>query len=158
MLKENAVTQAGGTSIPPYVLRAWWLINSVQVQNYLYLTEVGEGMQNFKRYTSFYLHIFAIYCGVFTPCKNCNFETSSRDYATVDVALFSPCWAELCRAVPSRASPRLLLSDNCKRLDRATVRRGHVTSAGSAVTSHTRNAVTQQWRKLWFSACLIKGL
>jgi hypothetical protein len=60
-----------------------------------------------------------------------------HDYATVDEAVFSPCGAELCCA-----APRLLLSDNCKRLDCATVRRGHVTSAGSAVTSHTCNAVT----------------
>jgi hypothetical protein len=52
-----------------------------------------------------------IYCGVFTPCKNCNIETRSRDYATVDEAVFSPCRAELCRAVTSRpprlATPRL---------------------------------------------------
>jgi hypothetical protein len=34
------------------------------------------------------------YCGVFTPCKNCNIETRSRDYATVDEAVFSPCHAE----------------------------------------------------------------
>jgi hypothetical protein len=34
------------------------------------------------------------YCGVFTPCKNCNIETRSRDYATVDEAVFSPCRAE----------------------------------------------------------------
>jgi hypothetical protein len=32
-----------------------------------------------------------LYCGVFTSCKNCNFETRSRDYATVDEAVFSPC-------------------------------------------------------------------
>jgi hypothetical protein len=31
--------------------------------------------------------------------------------------------------VPSRASPHFLLSDNCKLLDCATVRMGHVTSA-----------------------------
>jgi hypothetical protein len=35
-----------------------------------------------------------IYSGVFTPCKNCNVETCSRDYATVDEAVFSPCRAE----------------------------------------------------------------
>jgi hypothetical protein len=34
------------------------------------------------------------YNGVFTPCKNCNFETRYRDYATVDEAVFSPCRAE----------------------------------------------------------------
>jgi hypothetical protein len=28
------------------------------------------------------------------PCKNCNIETRSRDYATVDEAVFSPCRAE----------------------------------------------------------------
>jgi hypothetical protein len=40
------------------------------------------------------------YCGVFTPYKNCNTETRSRDYATVDGAVFSSC-----RAQPSRAEP-----------------------------------------------------
>jgi hypothetical protein len=34
------------------------------------------------------------YCGVFTPCKNCNIETRSRGYATVDEAVFSPWRAE----------------------------------------------------------------
>jgi hypothetical protein len=34
------------------------------------------------------------YCGIFTPCKNCNFETRSHDYATIDEAVFSPCCAE----------------------------------------------------------------
>jgi hypothetical protein len=47
------------------------------------------------------------YCGVFTPCKNRNLETRSRDYATVDEAVFSPCRAELCRVVLSRAWPRI---------------------------------------------------
>jgi uncharacterized CHY-type Zn-finger protein len=46
-------------------------------------------------------------CGVFTPCKNCNIETSSHDYATVDEAVFSPRRAEVFRAVMSRASPCL---------------------------------------------------
>jgi hypothetical protein len=46
-----------------------------------------------------------LYCGVFTPCKNCNIETISRNYATVDEAVFSPC-----RAVTSRASPCLVFS------------------------------------------------
>jgi hypothetical protein len=41
--------------------------------------------------------IITEYCGVFTSCKNCNFETRSRDYETVDEAVFSPC----------RAAPRL---------------------------------------------------
>jgi hypothetical protein len=40
-------------------------------------------------------------CGVFRPCKNCNIETRSRDYVRVDEAVFSPCRAELCHAVPS---------------------------------------------------------
>jgi hypothetical protein len=89
--------------------------------------------------------------GVFTPCKNCNFGKPSRDYTTVEEAVFS-----LCRAAPHLASPRLLLSDNFKRLDRATVRRGHVTSALSAVMSHNRNTMTQQWTKLCFYSCLTK--
>jgi hypothetical protein len=33
-------------------------------------------------------------CGVFTPCKNFNIETRSRDYAIVHEALFSLCLAE----------------------------------------------------------------
>jgi hypothetical protein len=68
-----------------------------------------------------------LYCGVFTPSKNCNIETRSRDYATVDEAVFSPC----------RAAPH----DSCKRLDGATVGRDHVTA--SAVTSHF-STMTQQ--------------
>jgi hypothetical protein len=58
-------------------------------------------------YIYIYIYIY-IYCGVFTPCKNCNIETRSRDYATVEKAVFSPCRAELCCAVTSRASPRLV--------------------------------------------------
>jgi hypothetical protein len=38
--------------------------------------------------------VLFLYCGVFTPCKNCNIETHSRDYATVNEAVFSPCRAE----------------------------------------------------------------
>jgi hypothetical protein len=49
------------------------------------------------------------YCGVFTPCKNCNIETRSRDYAIVDEAVFSPCRAEQNRTEPwtSRSSRRI---------------------------------------------------
>jgi hypothetical protein len=47
------------------------------------------------------------YCGVFTPCKNCNMETPSRDYATVDEAVFSPCRTEQSRAEPSRDESRI---------------------------------------------------
>jgi hypothetical protein len=82
------------------------------------------------------------YCGVFTPCKNRNLETRSRDYATVDEAVFSPCRAKFCSVVQSRASPHhashpnpsLVAKLHCKRLDDARVGRGHVTSACSAVT------------------------
>jgi hypothetical protein len=51
-----------------------------------------------------YLNI-SIYCGVFTPCKNCNIEIRSRDYAIVDEAVFSPCSAEQSRAEPNRTEP-----------------------------------------------------
>jgi hypothetical protein len=51
-----------------------------------------------------------LYCGVFTPCKNCNIEIRSCDYATVDEAVFSPC-----RAVTSHS-------------DDARVGKGHETS------------------------------
>jgi hypothetical protein len=43
------------------------------------------------------------YCGVFTPCKNCNIETCSRDYTIVDEAVYSPCRAEDSRLEPRRA-------------------------------------------------------
>jgi hypothetical protein len=69
------------------------------------------------------------YCGVFTPCKNCNIETRSRDYATVDEAVFSPCRAE---------------SRSYKHLDNARVGKGHVTAS----------VVTQQLKR--FPACQIK--
>jgi hypothetical protein len=46
------------------------------------------------------------YCGVFTPCKNCNIETRSHDYATVDEAVFSPCRAQPSRDESRIASPR----------------------------------------------------
>jgi hypothetical protein len=62
------------------------------------------------------------YCGVFTPCKNCNIETRSRDYATVDEAVFSPC-----RTEQSRAESR-----SYKHLDNARVGKGHVRSRASS--------------------------
>jgi hypothetical protein len=42
-------------------------------------------------------------CDLFTPYKNCNIETRSRDYAKVDEAVFSPCRAEDSRPEPRRA-------------------------------------------------------
>jgi hypothetical protein len=45
------------------------------------------------------------YCGVFMPCKNCNIETPSRDYAIVDEAVFSPCRAEQSRSELRKAEP-----------------------------------------------------
>jgi hypothetical protein len=89
------------------------------------------------------------YCGIFTPCKNCNIEIRSRDYATVDEAVFSPCRAEPSRAVTSRASrrkasPRLLPGNSYKHLNDKRVRKGHVTA--SAVTSRV-STVTQQLKR-----------
>jgi hypothetical protein len=49
-----------------------------------------------------YRKLIREYCGVFTPCNNCNIETRSRDYATVYEAVFSPC-----RAEPSRHESRI---------------------------------------------------
>jgi hypothetical protein len=43
--------------------------------------------------------ILYTYCGVFTPCKDCNVITRSHDYATVEEAVFSLCQAELSSAV-----------------------------------------------------------
>jgi hypothetical protein len=85
-------------------------------------------------------------CDVFTPCKNCNLETRSRNYATLDEAVFSPCRAELCRVVPSRdpprrATPRMWLSDSCKHLDDARVGMGNVTA--SAMTSCVSTVMQQ---------------
>jgi hypothetical protein len=90
-------------------------------------------------------------CDVFTPFKNCNIKTRSSDYATLDEEVFSPCQAELCRAVTSRASPRIawprLLPGNIyKHLHDARVERGHVTA--SAVTSSV-STVTQQLKHRW---------
>jgi hypothetical protein len=72
-------------------------------------------------------------CGVFTPCKDCNIETRSRDYAAVDEAVFSPCRAEPSCDELHIASPRLashLLSGNSyEHLDDARVARGHVTAS-----------------------------
>jgi hypothetical protein len=77
-----------------------------------------------------------IYCGVFVPCKNCNIETRSHDYATVDETVFSPSLAE------SRiASHHLLPGNSYKHLYDARVGKGHVTA--SAVTS-LFSTVTQQ--------------
>jgi hypothetical protein len=86
------------------------------------------------------------YCGVFTPCKNCNIETHSHDYATVDEAVFSPCWAEQSRHESCIVSPHLLPGNSHKHLDDARVGKGHVTAS----------AVTQQLKR--FPTCQIKGL
>jgi hypothetical protein len=73
-------------------------------------------------------------------------ETRYHDYATVDEAVFSPCWAEQSRAEPRRdesriASPRLLPGNSYKNLDDARVGKSHVTAS----------AVTQQLKR--FFAC-----
>jgi hypothetical protein len=77
-----------------------------------------------------------------------NTEARSRDYATVDEAVFSPCLAEPSRVTyrvesPRLASPRLLPGNSYKHLDDARVGKGHVTA--SAVTSrvfpHVRSKV-----------------
>jgi hypothetical protein len=80
------------------------------------------------------------YCGVFTPCKNCNIETRSYDYATVDEAVFSPCWGELWR-IPS---PCLLPGNSYKHFDNTRVGKGHMTV--SAATSRV-STVTQQLKR-----------
>jgi hypothetical protein len=83
---------------------------------------VHNRVWNYKGYTiSRIVEEWIMYCGVFTPCKNCNLETRSHDYATVDEAVFSPCRAES-HLVP----PHLLLSDSCKHLEDARVGRGNV--------------------------------
>jgi hypothetical protein len=81
------------------------------------------------------------YCRVFTPRRNCNFETRSRDYATVDKAVFSSCRAEPCRVAPrtllrsAEVNMFPLLGDKCKRLDCARVGERSRDLRGSAMTS-----------------------
>jgi hypothetical protein len=70
-----------------------------------------------------------------------NLETRSRDYATVDEVVFSPCLVVPLPAPPHISSPHLLLSDSFKHLDDARVGVGHMTV--SAVTSRV-STVTQQ--------------
>jgi hypothetical protein len=91
--------------------------------------------------------VMSQYCGVLTPCKSCNIETRSHEYATVDEAVFSPCWAvpwRVAHRVASHrlASPRLLPVDSYKHLDDARV--GRVTWP----RQQWRYAF-QQWRNNW---------
>jgi hypothetical protein len=44
--------------------------------------------------TAFWTEPWRRCCGAFTPCKNSNLKTRSRNYATVDKAVFSLCHAE----------------------------------------------------------------
>jgi hypothetical protein len=77
--------------------------------------------------------------------KNCNIETRSRDYATVDEAIFSvPSRAVTSRASRRIASLRLLPGNSYKHLDDARVGKGHVTA--SEVTSRV-SIVTQQLKR-----------
>jgi hypothetical protein len=67
------------------------------------------------------------YCGIFTPCKNCDVETRSRGYATVDEAVFS-----LSRTMTSRASHCLtsfVAGNSYKHLDDARVGKVHMTTS-----------------------------
>jgi hypothetical protein len=77
--------------------------------------------------------------------QNCNIETRSRDYATVDEEVISPCRAEFWRVAHLVVSPCLLPGNRYKHLDDARVGKGHVTAS----------AVTQQSKR--FPACQIKG-
>jgi hypothetical protein len=113
------------------------------IGNFPRLTPVRDLHMTFK--------LLYIYCGVFTPWKNCSIETRSRVYATVDEAVFSPSRAEPSRAVTSRSSrrialPPLLPGSSSKHLDNARVGKSHVTAS----------AVKQQLKR--FPACQIKGL
>jgi hypothetical protein len=80
------------------------------------------------------------------PCKNCNIDTRSRDYATVNDAVFSPCQAEPSRSSRHIASPRLLPGNSYEHLDDARARKGHVTAS----------TVMQQLKR--FPTCQTKGL
>jgi hypothetical protein len=86
------------------------------------------------------------YCGVFKPYKNCNIETRSRDYPTVDKSVFSPCLAETSCSSHRLASPLLLPGNSYEHLDNARVGKAHVTAS----------TVMQQLKH--FPACQTKGL
>jgi hypothetical protein len=78
-------------------------------------------------------HAIVSYCGVFTPCKNCNIETRSHDYAIVDEAVFSSFrgeqnLAEAWTSHSSRHLTSLLPGSSYKHLDNARVRKGHMTA------------------------------
>jgi hypothetical protein len=93
---------------------------------------------------------FKTYCGVFTPYKNCNIETRSRNYTIADEAVFSLCHAEQSQAVNellivSHRIASLLPGNSYKHLDDASVRKGHVTALPA----------TQQIKR--FPACQIQG-
>jgi hypothetical protein len=92
------------------------------------------------------------YCGVFTPCMNCNIKTSSRDYATVDEAVFSPCRAEPWRVSHHVASPRLVCCQDTAINTWTTQEWGRDTWPRQQWRHES--AVTQQLTP--FSACQIK--
>jgi hypothetical protein len=77
------------------------------------------------------------------PCKNCNIETRSHDYATVDEAVFSPSRALPCRDESRIASPRLLPGNRYKILDDARVGKG--------------TWPRQQWRHMFNSDAIIEA-
>jgi hypothetical protein len=86
------------------------------------------------------------YCDVFTPCKNYDIETCSRDYTTVEEAVFSPSQALPCRDESRIASPHLLPGNSYKHLGDARVGKGHMSA--SAVMSGV-STVAQQLKHRW---------
>jgi hypothetical protein len=132
--------------ITPYSLPGFW-------KNWKYLPFLKLKKCTWSTFhvvsTLMYKHVdqFAKYCGVFTPCKNCNIETLSHE------AVFSPCRAESRSAVPWRVAQRLaslrLVCCQATAINTWMTQewgKGHVTT--SAVTSCV-STVTQQLKRRW---------
>jgi hypothetical protein len=75
-------------------------VSAVRYEVNLYMLLKGNEVLKVSTYNH---QVNVEYCGVFTPCKNYNIETCSRDYTIVlvDEAVYS-----LCRAEDSRPEPR----------------------------------------------------
>jgi hypothetical protein len=111
-------------------------------------------------YPPYSVHRKEAYCGVFTPCKNCNIETRSHDYATVEEAVFSPCRAEPRCAVPWRVAhrlawPRLVC---CQATAINTWMTQEWGGVSSDVTRFNSDATIEAPLEGAFPACQIKGL
>jgi hypothetical protein len=84
---------------------------------------------------------YVTYCGVSMPCKNHNIKTHSRDYETIDEAVFSLCQTQESRAMTSHiALPHLLPGNSYKHLDYAGGRKGHHVSSDTTIKVFSRKS------------------